>query len=590
MLNNVFLSFDNNSFVETQELLFGNVINNFTIEFWAKPLASIVIETQKKKEVSRVEGQNFIIFPMFGSVANEDSSRAGVGVSVGTNGVAVFEHSQNYLPATLVAKVDIKNWTHIAIVYRDKTPFLFLDGKKIMKGETSIRNTVVPSGVFGGTPPFGSYIGFVKEIRIWNTARTKGEIIQNMNNDLSGNEQGLFGYWKMNEGNGNIVHDSTKNQNHGIINGAIWNESQERTNDRKNILFTYYIPSGGVETLNRQRFFALSSHGVNCHFLYSKEGVGLQNKMETATFITNDDDEIKDIINNGNYDAIVVCSDLNLLKKICNFGYKGKLIYEIQGLGINIKFANHFLKNNADIINDYCDALLFPETPHLFKSLQKNFPFKKRYCFHNCFNTAEFKYHLYPKEDNPIIGWVGRLEQNKNWRDFLTIGAQLIQNNSSIKLWMFEDSTLAEKNERDAFEKMVDDLNIRQNLTIYANQPHRKMAEFFSIIGDSGGLLCSTSKVEGFGYAVLEAMVCRCPVLSTDSDGVRSFIEHNLTGKFFEIGNIPQGVEEATELMENIKLRETIRQNGFRHIEVNFSPEKYAENFLNMISDIGEKN
>lgn len=112
------------------------------------------------------------------------------------------------------------------------------------------------------------------------------------------------------------------------------------------------------------------------------------------------------------------------------------------------------------------------------------------------------------------------------------------------------------------------------------------MAEYFSRIGDSGGFLCSTSKVEGFGYAVLEAMLCRCPVISTDSDGVKSFIIHNKTGKFFELGNIQQAVNEAVDLMFNQTLREQIRRRGVNHIKNHFSEEKYAENFLNMVKKL----
>lgn len=163
------------------------------------------------------------------------------------------------------------------------------------------------------------------------------------------------------------------------------------------------------------------------------------------------------------------------------------------------------------------------------------------------------------------------------------IGAGLIKENPSIQLWMFEDNTLGEKSERIAFQKKVEELDLNDNLIIYANQPHSKMADYFSMIGDSGGFLCSTSKIESFGYAVLEALVCRCPVLSTDSDGVRNFIKHNETGKFYTVGNINEAIQEAKELMSNMLLRETIRNNGVTHIETNFSPGKYAEDFLSMI-------
>ncbi|KKI93701.1 glycosyl transferase family 1 [Bacillus sp. SA1-12] len=359
----------------------------------------------------------------------------------------------------------------------------------------------------------------------------------------------------------------------------------------KNVLFTFFVPSGGVETLNRQRFYALHQKGINSHFLYTQGGTGLQNKIDTSIFVTNDDEEIKNIILEGNYEAIVVGSDLLLLKKLRNFGYQGPLIYEIQGLGFNKEYADYFLKNHAlPILNKYCDAILYPRTPHLMKAFEDNFPHITKFCFDNCFNTEEFHYQILPKHDHPIVGWVGRIEENKNWKDFLLIGAELIKGNPSIQLWMFEDNTLGDKEERVAFEQMIDKLNVRNHLTIYANQPHAKMADHFSMIGDSGGFLCSTSKVEGFGYAVLEAMVCKCPVLSTDSDGVRSFIKHDITGKFFELGNIDDAVQQGKELLSNLSLREAIRQEAERHIRETFSPEKYAVNFLNMLEFFKRRN
>lgn len=589
MFHNAFLTFNDNSSITIHELIFQNIKNTFTIEFWAKPAGAHIVDQQTRKGITTTNNKQFVIVPFYGAFGDGDSTRAGVGVSVGTNGVSIYEHTLNHLPATLVENVSINDWTHIAIVYKEKTPILFINGHLVKKGLTSNKRAVVPSGVFGGIPNFGSYIGSLSEVRIWSTIRTKSEIQQNMRRELTGNENGLFGYWKLNEGTGTIVHDSSLNNRNGSIQGANWNTLQQSILNKgsNNILFDFVVPSGGAETLNRQRFYALKNYGINSHFLYTKEGTGLQNKIDTSIFISNNDEEIKYIINNGNYRAIIVMDSIKLIKKIRDFGYKGPLIYETQGLGHNIQFAEQFLKNQAySAINNYCDAILHPVTPHLINAFNSIFPNKPKFCFHNCFNTKEFNYQVHPKQDRPIIGWVGRLEPNKNWKDFLLIGARLIQENPSIQLWMFEDNTLSQEKERLAFEKTINELNLRDYLTIYANQPHHKMAEYLSIIGDSGGFLCSTSKVEGFGYAVLEAMVCRCPVLSTDSEGVRSFIQHNKTGKFFSLGNIDQAVQEGKEIMTNIHLRELIRQNAVQHIELNFSPEIYAKNFMKMIDEI----
>ncbi|MFN2747817.1 glycosyltransferase [Bacillus sp. z60-18] len=544
--------------------LFENIQDTFTIEFWAKPVPEVKEERYAVIPVSGVNGEG------------GGSFLAGVGISLGANGITVYEHEAVLTEAlAFTFPSPLNDLTHIALVYHDKTPSLYINGQFVKKGNVSTFKTVVPSGVFKGSGT-RDFNGKLDEIRIWSKAKTQSEILEHMNRKPAQNEPGLFGCWKWSEGGKKMVQ---------AADGTIKGPAVKKTNLK--ILFTFFVPSGGVETLNRQRLYALHQFGVKCDFLYLQEGTGLQNKVNTSIFITNYEDEIKEIIFRENYDAIVVGSDLLLLKTIREFGYQGLLIYEVQGLGNNKEYVDEFLEIHAySIVNECSDAILYPQTPHLQQAFEKYFPAKKKFCFHNCFNTKEFHYQTLPKQNNPIIGWVGRLEENKNWRDFLSIGAKLIQKNDSIQLWMFEDSTLAEEEERSAFAERINELNLKEHLTVYANQPHQKMAEYFSIIGDSGGFLCSTSKVEGFGYAVLEAMVCRCPVLTTDSDGVRSFITHNVTGKFFELGDIHQAVQEGKELIANGVLREEIRRNALKHIEDHFAPEKYAERFLNMIHEL----
>jgi glycosyltransferase involved in cell wall biosynthesis len=109
------------------------------------------------------------------------------------------------------------------------------------------------------------------------------------------------------------------------------------------------------------------------------------------------------------------------------------------------------------------------------------------------------------------------------------------------------------------------------------------MADYFSMIGDSGGFFLSTSKVEGFGYAVIEAMSCRCPVLSSDSDGVKAFINHDITGKFYLNGNIGSAIKQAIELTDNQKLRDTIINNALNHLSL-FNLEAYALEFEKILN------
>lgn len=353
------------------------------------------------------------------------------------------------------------------------------------------------------------------------------------------------------------------------------------------ILFVYYFPSGGVETLARQRSFALKDYGISFDFLYFWNGSGLQNiKDNQNTFITDKDNEIRLIIEKGKYDVIIICSDHPLVSKIRSFGYKGILIYEVQGLG-TLEEAENWFKASVINVTGYANGILLPKTPHLMRLAQTYFPNLNHYSFHNCIDTSRFVYKSLQKLEYPVIGWVGRLEENKNWKGFLDIGSKLIKIDQNIQLWMFMDYSIAKLEEQKAFHDKVIHLQLTNHLHVLNNVPHEKMPDYYSMIGDSGGILLSTSKVEGFGYAIVEAMSCFCPVLSTDSDGIKSSVIHNKTGKVFSFNNIQKAVFEAKELLFNHSVRDSIKQNAIKHVHQFFSPDLYVKNFLGMLRSLG---
>jgi glycosyltransferase involved in cell wall biosynthesis len=350
------------------------------------------------------------------------------------------------------------------------------------------------------------------------------------------------------------------------------------------ILFVYYVPSGGVETHNRQRQAALKNH--QCEFLYYRKQRTLINNHHAPVYITNDDKEINQILLKGMYDAIVIISDYGALPRFRNLGFKGKLIYEIQGLGAKSQAA-HILTQAKSIITKYADGLLNPRTPHITKLFNELFPTVPKFNFNNCLDSIQYAYRKLPKHHRPIIAWIGRIEDNKNWREFLQIGHKLIKDNPNIELYMFEDPTLSTPEERKSFEVMRKKLNLDKNLTIHTNVPNDEMSNYFSKIGDSGGFLCITSKVEGAPYAPLEAMSSRCPILTTDCDGIQTAVIHDQTGKYYTIGDINHAFKQAKELMTNLTLREQIRQKALIHVQTNFSLERYQNNFTTMLHSLG---
>jgi len=65
----------------------------------------------------------------------------------------------------------------------------------------------------------GTYFldGAIDEIKIWNIVKTEQEVSNSVSTILTGNEAGLVGYYKFEEGSGQDVLDSSSKGNHGYL-------------------------------------------------------------------------------------------------------------------------------------------------------------------------------------------------------------------------------------------------------------------------------------------------------------------------------------------------------------------------------------
>ncbi|MCS0674066.1 glycosyltransferase [Cytobacillus firmus] len=185
------------------QTLFSEISNSFTYEFWVKPRSIIKIPTETSDGISGIWGQQWIIGAGHGGM---DGKHAGVGVSIGLNGIAVFEHSHNHFPATLVQTVKISNWTHVAIVVDNKIPSLYINGNFVKSGMKSKMEHLSPSGIFGTLGSYGTFVGQFKDIRIWDYPRTNDQIMSDYNKRLNADCPGLFLNIKKND-DGQLVQE-----------------------------------------------------------------------------------------------------------------------------------------------------------------------------------------------------------------------------------------------------------------------------------------------------------------------------------------------------------------------------------------------
>ena len=132
-------------------------------------------------------------------------------------------------PVTGNTALPVGEWHHVAATYDGTTWKLYVDG--ILDGSATIGQPVASNSIqhaslgsalnSTGTPD-GYLHGFLDESRIWNTARTIGEIQSTMNSEVP-SSAGLVARWSLSEGSGTTVASSAGTTVNGTLtNGPIW--------------------------------------------------------------------------------------------------------------------------------------------------------------------------------------------------------------------------------------------------------------------------------------------------------------------------------------------------------------------------------
>jgi len=121
----------------------------------------------------------------------------------------------------VVVDLETERWYHVAGTYDGNMLSFYLDGDMIGENEVGPYSIGCSENLFlsqNNIPGYPYYFtGYIDEIRVWDHARTEEQISSNMNNILAGSEEGLVGYWQLNEGIGQYIQDLTQYGNDGWL-------------------------------------------------------------------------------------------------------------------------------------------------------------------------------------------------------------------------------------------------------------------------------------------------------------------------------------------------------------------------------------
>jgi hypothetical protein len=152
----------------------------------------------------------------------------------------------------IATPIPLKQWVHVAASYDGQgTIKVYRDGQLSYAYDAKVNAPIAydDTHLFINAPAdsWGHFKGKIDEVRLWERDRSQAEIELDLNHHLVGNEPGLVGYWRFDEGSGDVLHDITDNANHGtIIGNPQWVKSDIPVGDRIGINRTSFKLSGSL--------------------------------------------------------------------------------------------------------------------------------------------------------------------------------------------------------------------------------------------------------------------------------------------------------------------------------------------------------
>lgn len=138
---------------------------------------------------------------------------------------------------------------------------------------------------------------------------------------------------------------------------------------------------------------------------------------------------------------------------------------------------------------------------------------------------------------------------------------------------------VGEGKDKKILQEKINEVKLQKRIII---KPHKDNIIDYYL---DASLFVSSSRWEGFGLVITEAMECGLPVLAFDNTGPREILSENNTGILVERNNVKKLSEEMYNLITNNKKMKLLSKKSLERVEV-FKVNKISSEWIKLINSI----
>ncbi|MFZ7127489.1 MAG: glycosyltransferase [Desulfobacterales bacterium] len=181
-------------------------------------------------------------------------------------------------------------------------------------------------------------------------------------------------------------------------------------------------------------------------------------------------------------------------------------------------------------------------------------------------------------EDNPVVGFVGRIEKQKRPQAMIQT-FRLIKNKIDSAVLVLVGSGPMEADVRQSIQAA----GLTGSVILAGWKPNvEDYLQGFDVV-------LQLSNNEGFGTATIEAMACGVPVVGTDVPGTRDILQNGRGGCLVPLNDEQAAADACIDLLSSAAKRCRFAGEAARYAGSQFDEKTWEERILNFYSGIGSR-